>query len=52
MNDYIDAGVAAFFMLSTIVILGASIGEWYKVLIGGKQVVSSEVPFGALSAGD
>jgi carbon starvation protein len=53
MNDYIDAGVAAFFMLSTIVILGASIGEWYKVLFGGKEVVSSEVPFaGALSSGD
>jgi len=44
-NDYLDAGVAAFFMISVIVILADSIREWYAVLGGRKPVVSSEVPF-------
>jgi carbon starvation protein len=49
-NDYLDAAVAAFFMLSVIVILVASIREWVAVL-KGKQVTSSEVPFsGAVAA--
>jgi len=44
-NDYLDAVVAAFFMLSVIVILADSFREWYAVLAGRKAVVSSEVPF-------
>jgi len=44
-NDYLDAGVAAFFMISVIVILADSIREWSAVLGGRKPVVSSEVPF-------
>jgi carbon starvation protein len=52
-NDYLDAGVAAFFMISVIVIIGASVKEWYSVLGGRKPLMSSEVPFdGALAAGD
>jgi carbon starvation protein len=44
-NDYLDAGVAAFFMISVIVILADSIREWSAVIGGRKPVVSSEVPF-------
>jgi carbon starvation protein len=53
-NDYLDAAVAGFFMLSVIVILAASIQEWYVCMLGKKQLVSSEVPFasGAMAAGD
>jgi carbon starvation protein len=53
-NDYLDAGVAGFFMLSVIVILADSFREWYSCLAGRKQVVSSEVPFeaAAMVAGD
>jgi carbon starvation protein len=49
-NDYLDAGVAAFFMISTIVILAASISEWTGVLSGTKPAISSEVPFSAIPA--
>jgi carbon starvation protein len=53
-NDYLDAAVAAFFMISVIVILADSFREWYAVLGGRKAVVSSEVPFdsSALVPGD
>jgi carbon starvation protein len=44
-NDYLDAAVAAFFMISVIVILADSIREWSAVLGGRKPRVSSEVPF-------
>jgi len=44
-NDYLDAAVAAFFMISVVVILADSIREWWAVLGGRKPVVSSEVPF-------
>ncbi|HEY4303333.1 MAG TPA: carbon starvation CstA family protein [Gemmatimonadaceae bacterium] len=52
-NDYLDAGIAAFFMVSVLVILIASIMEWVAVF-NGKKVTSSEVPFGGaqLAAGD
>ncbi|HEX3865787.1 MAG TPA: carbon starvation CstA family protein [Gemmatimonadaceae bacterium] len=45
-NDYLDAGVAAFFMISVVVILADSFREWSSVLRGRKPLVSSEVPFG------
>src|SRR5439155_27020212 len=52
-NDYLDAGVAGFFMISVVVILGASIQEWYKCFAGKKKLVSSEVPFtAAMATGD
>ncbi|HTE48046.1 MAG TPA: carbon starvation CstA family protein [Gemmatimonadaceae bacterium] len=52
-NDYLDAGIAVFFMLSVIVILADSIREWSAVIGGRKPAVSSEVPFQALPvAGD
>jgi carbon starvation protein len=46
-NDRLDAGVAAFFMLSVLVVLGASMWKWYGVLSGSTPVGSSEVPFTA-----
>jgi carbon starvation protein len=49
-NDYLDAGVAAFFMISVVVILADSVREWVAVLAGRKPTVSSEVPFDATVA--
>ena len=53
-NDYLDAAVAAFFMLAVVVILADSIREWYACVAGRKAMVSSEVPFeaAAMVAGD
>jgi carbon starvation protein len=44
-NDYLDAAVAGFFMISVFVILADSLREWSAVLRGRKPAVSSEVPF-------
>lgn len=44
-NDRLDAGIAAFFLISVIVILSASINEWLKVTSGRKVTASSESPF-------
>ena len=49
-NDRLDAAVAAFFMLSVIVILVDSIREWVAVLGGHKPMVSSEEPYTARAA--
>ena len=46
-NDYLDAAVAAFFMVSVIVILADSMRSWYAVVSGRTPAVSSEVPFEA-----
>ena len=46
-NDYLDAAVAAFFMVSVAVILADSIREWAAVLRGRKPATSTEVPFQA-----
>jgi carbon starvation protein len=45
LNDHIDAAVAAFFLISVVVILVASAHEWFIVLSGRKAAVTSEVPF-------
>jgi carbon starvation protein len=45
LNDRIDAAVAAFFLVSVVVILVASAHEWFRVLSGRKEMRSSEVPF-------
>jgi len=45
VNDRVDAGVAAFFLLSVAVILAASAHEWYSVLTGRKQRRTTEVEF-------
>src|SRR5438045_4963718 len=45
LNDRIDALVAAFFLLSVIVILVASAHEWFTVLSGRKAAHTTEVPF-------
>ena len=44
-NDYLDAAVAAFFMVAVVVILADSFREWWSVLGGHKPALSSEVPF-------
>ena len=52
-NDYLDAAVAAFFMVSVVVIIAESLREWMAVLGGRKPAVSTEVPFEpAVVAGD
>jgi len=53
-NDYLDAAVAAFFMVSVVVILADSLREWISVLGGRKPAVSTEVPFEpiAVATGD
>ncbi len=45
LNDRIDAAVAAFFLISVLVILLASAHEWFSVLSGRKAAKSSEIPF-------
>ncbi len=45
INDRIDAAVAAFFLLSVVVILVASAYEWFNVLSGRKIGLTSEVSF-------
>lgn len=44
-NDRLDAAVAAFFLLSVVAILVASIREWMAVMSGQKKPVSSETPY-------
>jgi carbon starvation protein len=44
-NDRLDAGVAAFFMISVIVIIVASALEWFAVLSGRKTAISTEVEY-------
>ena len=39
-NDYLDAAVAAFFMISVVVILADSLREWTAVLRGRKPATS------------
>ncbi len=45
LNDHIDAAVAAFFLVSVVVILVASAHEWFTVLSGRKAAETTEVPF-------
>ncbi len=49
-NDRLDAAVAAFFMVSVVVILADSAREWVAVLRGRKPMVSSEHPYTARAA--
>jgi carbon starvation protein len=44
-NDRLDAAVAAFFMISVIVIIVASAHEWLAILSGRKRAVSTEVAY-------
>jgi carbon starvation protein len=45
LNDRIDAAVAAFFLISVVVILVASLHEWFTVISGRKTPVSTEVAY-------
>ena len=49
-NDYLDAAVAAFFMISVVVILTESVREWTAVLRGRKPALSTETPFEPVAA--
>ena len=53
-NDYLNAAVAAFFLLAVVVILADSLREWAQVLGGRKPAVSTETPYEGkvLLAGD
>lgn len=44
-NDRLDAAVAAFFMISVILVVLASAREWFAVIWGGKPAVSTEIPY-------
>jgi carbon starvation protein len=44
-NDYLDAAVAGFFMISVIVIILASAYEWFCCVTGRKLAVSTEVEY-------
>jgi carbon starvation protein len=44
-NDRLDAAVAAFFMVSVVVILADSIREWVAILSGSKRAITTEVEF-------
>lgn len=54
MNDRIDAGVAAFFMISVVIVITASAREWLAVVGGRKPAISTEIPFEprAVAVGD
>ena len=43
-NDYLDAAVAAFFLLSVIVILADSAREWFAVVSGSKAAALHRGP--------
>lgn len=44
-NDYMDAGVAAFFLIAVLVILFESIRSWVSVLNGSKVPRNTETPY-------
>ena len=44
-NDYLNSGVAAFFLIAVIVILADSAREWMSVTSGRKAPASSEQPY-------
>ena len=44
-NDYLDAAVAAFFLLSVLVILADSTRAWWTLLRSDSPARSTEVPF-------
>ncbi|MEX2179958.1 MAG: carbon starvation CstA family protein [Gemmatimonadaceae bacterium] len=46
-NNYLNTAVAAFFMVSVIVIIVDSLREWIAVVSGRKPAVSTEVPYEA-----
>ncbi len=48
-NDYLDAAVAAFFLLSVLMVIAASAHEWWAVLRRGKPARSTEAPFNPLA---
>ena len=41
-NDYLDAAVAAFFLLAVIVVIADSAREWHAVLVRGTATRSTE----------
>jgi carbon starvation protein len=54
VNDRVDAAVAAFFMISVVIVIAASAKEWFAVVGGRKPARSTEIPFEprAVAVGD
>jgi carbon starvation protein len=50
LNDRLDAGVAAFFIVCVIVVLVASVREWSLILSGRKARVTTEISFEAAAS--
>ena len=44
-NDRLDAGVAAFFLISVVVIITESVRTWVGAVMGHTVITSTEVPF-------
>jgi carbon starvation protein len=44
-NDYLNAAMVTFFVVSVVVIIVASAYEWFRCLTGRKNIVSTEVEF-------
>jgi carbon starvation protein len=44
-NDRLDAAVAAFFLVSVVIILIESVREWARTLAGRTSRASTEIPF-------
>jgi len=53
-NDYLDAAVAAFFLVLVVIVIADSARIWFGLIRSGAAGRSPEVPFepGAMAAGD
>ena len=44
-NDRLDAAVAAFFLISVVIILADSAREWFRVINGKLAPCTAEAPY-------
>ena len=51
-NDHLDAAVAAFFLISVVIILADSMREWYRVINGRLAPCTAEAPYVATALVD
>jgi hypothetical protein len=54
VNDYLDAAVAAFFLVLVVIVLADSARIWYGLIRSGAPGRSTHLPFepGSIQAGD